>query len=78
MMSEVDTHFFVYRIYTTYYPKLLGAHWVGQSLKRHKKKSLVTLPMGILIPPSINTIIGITTASEGLSHTTLLSGSALW
>lgn len=40
---------------------ILGMHWVGHNLKGFKK-SLVTLPMGILMPPSKKAIIGIMTA----------------
>lgn len=43
----------------------LGDYWVGQSLKL-MRKSLVTLPMGICIPPSIKAIMGRRIASGGL------------
>ena len=36
-MSEVDTHFFVYRIYTTYYPKLLGGTLGGTKSEKTQK-----------------------------------------
>ena len=57
--------------------KRLGEHWVGDNLKLIRK-SLVTLPMGISIPPFIKVIMGITTASGGLFITSHSLNSQCW
>ena len=47
---------------------MFGAHYVGDSLK-NLRKFLVRAPIGMVIPPSMNAIIGMTTSPVFLSST---------